>query len=438
MDLEFGTHGPYINKWYKEREGNRQVNYGQAVSHEFARSEVLDGFKGAQDTRSAVESRAAGNGWSSKRPTLEEGNKILQLIDEGLKEGGLGIGSTVGYMRDGVSAREFFEVQRLAGLYGRQTGAHFRYTPGTDTTESNGIQELLANAAALDAPALACHFNNPGYNLIHELLVRMRERGMNVWGEIYPHAAGATSLNTVFLQPEMWVKTLGYKYEETLLDVQTGEFFTQQSYEEMLKKESTRLVILYKMPKSAIVNWLRLPGVSLVTDGMPTLPDDKLNWDTPYEKLPNTHPRTAGTYAKALRLTREHNIPLMQIIAMASYNSATPLGKMGLKSMQERGRLQKVMVADITIFDPEKVTDNATYEKGTLPSTGIPYVVVSGTIVVKDSKVLKDVNPGQPIRFEPEAKGRFEPLILEKWTKTFYAAPIDFGGGVPGSQPDMH
>jgi hypothetical protein len=96
------------------------------------------------------------------------------------------------------------------------------------------------------------------------------------------------------------------------------------------------------------------------------------------------------------------------------------------------------MVADITIFDPEKVTDNATYEKGTLPSTGIPYVVVSGTIVVKDSKVLKDVNPGQPIRFEPEAKGRFEPLILEKWTKTFYAAPIDFGGKVPGSQPDMH
>jgi hypothetical protein len=65
-------------------------------------------------------------------------------------------------MRDGVSAREFFEVQKLAGRYGRQTGAHFRYTPGTDTTETNGIQELLANAAALDAPALTCHFNNPG------------------------------------------------------------------------------------------------------------------------------------------------------------------------------------------------------------------------------------------------------------------------------------
>ncbi len=56
---------------------------------------------------------------------------------------------------------------------------------------------------------------------------------------------------------------------------------------------------------------------------------------------------------------------------------------MGLKSMQERGRMQEGMLADITIFDPETVTDNATYKKGAIPSTGIPYVVVNGTIVVK-------------------------------------------------------
>jgi N-acyl-D-glutamate deacylase len=92
------------------------------------------------------------------------------------------------------------------------------------------------------------------------------------------------------------------------------------------------------------------------------------------------------------------------------------------------------MIADITIFDPETVTDKATYEKGTLPSEGIPYVVVNGTIVVKDSQVLKGVNPGQPIRFEPE-KSRFEPITIESWAQTFYAAPIDFGGGVPGHQP---
>lgn len=284
MDLEIGTLGTLMDRWYKEREGKSQTNYGAASAHELARSLVLDGFE-AIDTTMAPKSRAAGKGWSSKRPTLEEGNKILKVLDEGLAAGALGIGSTLGYMRAGVSAREVFEIQKLAGLYGRQTGFHFRYTPGDDTTEANGIQEMLANAAALGSPALANHFNNPGYNLVHELLVRMRARGMNVWGEIYPYAAGSTALNAVFLEPDVWVKTLGYKYEETIQDVATGKFYTQKSREEMLKKEPTRVVLVYKMPKSAIVDWLRMPGVALCSDAMPLVPDDNITWDTPYEDL---------------------------------------------------------------------------------------------------------------------------------------------------------
>jgi N-acyl-D-aspartate/D-glutamate deacylase len=50
------------------------------------------------------------------------------------------------------------------------------------------------------------------------------------------------------------------------------------------------------------------------------------------------------------------------------------------------------------IFDPKTVKQNATPANGGVPSTGIPYVVVNGTIVVKDSKVLKGVYPGKPIR----------------------------------------
>jgi N-acyl-D-aspartate/D-glutamate deacylase len=70
---------------------------------------------------------------------------------------------------------------------------------------------------------------------------------------------------------------------------------------------------------------------------------------------------------------------------------------MGLKSMQEQGRMQEGKVADITIFDPETVTDNATYKKGAIPSTGIPYVIVNGTLVVDNSKV-QNVFPGVAIR----------------------------------------
>ena len=136
----------------------------------------------------------------------------------------------------------------------------------------------------------------------------------------------------------------------------------------------------------------------------------------------------ASQYQAKGFLTEEAN-GIQELLA-----NAAALGTMGLKSMQERGRMQEGMVADITIFDPEKVTDNATYEKGTLPSTGIPYVVVNGTIVVKDSKVLKGVNPGQPIRYA-SANSRFEPITIENWTHKFYASPVDFGGGLPGDQP---
>jgi len=206
----------------------------------------------------------------------------------------------------------------------------------------------------------------------------------------------------------------------------------------MLKKQPTRLVVVYKMPEKAILDWVRLPGVAIGSDGMPLVPDDGLKWDTPYEAFPNTHPRFAGSFAKVLRIARENRIPLMQAVAMTSYNYAKPLGDLGLKAMQVRGRLQKGMVADITIFDPKTVTDNATYAKGTLPSTGIPHVIVNGIVVMKDSEPLKRFDAGQPIRFAPRKAGHFKPLSVEAWTREFYVAPIDFGGGVPGSQPDMH
>jgi N-acyl-D-aspartate/D-glutamate deacylase len=116
----------------------------------------------------------------------------------------------------------------------------------------------------------------------------------------------------------------------------------------------------------------------------------------------------------------------MQIIAASSYNAARYLGDTGLDAMQKRGRLQEGMIADITIIDPETVTDNATYAKGTLPTTGIPYVIVNGQMVVKDSRFQK-VWAGQPIRFPVEAEGRYEPASAAEWIErhSINTPPID-------------
>lgn len=50
-----------------------------------------------------------------------------------------------------------------------------------------------------------------------------------------------------------------------------------------------------------------------------------------------------------------------------------------------------------TVFDPETVQDNSTMQDGGLPSSGIPYVLVNGTVVVRDSENVEDVFPGKPI-----------------------------------------
>ena len=126
----------------------------------------------------------------------------------------------------------------------------------------------------------------------------------------------------------------------------------------------------------------------------------------------------------------------MLTLRQLSYIHAKRLGDTGLRAMQVRGRMQEGMVADITIFDPATVTDNGTYKMGEngLPSTGIPYVLVSGTIMVRNSKVVDGVFPGQPIRFEPEASGRFEPLEKKAYLQNLFSPdkPIDDGIGSIG------
>ena len=105
--------------------------------------------------------------------------------------------------------------------------------------------------------------------------------------------------------------------------------------------------------------------------------------------------------------------------------------------------MQEGMVADITVFNPETITDNADYLSGKngLPSTGIPYVLVNGVVVVDDSKVL-EVFPGQPIRYAVEEQGRFEPLEKASYLdnllapETTHIQDASLSAGAPGHGDD--
>ena len=88
------------------------------------------------------------------------------------------------------------------------------------------------------------------------------------------------------------------------------------------------------------------------------------------------------------------------------------------------------MVADIVVFDPETVTENSTYKKGAVPSTGFKAVVVNGVVTVRDDKLL-EVFAGQPIRYDPENRPRFEPVTEKAWNLEFSTGMPDVAPGLP-------
>ena len=449
MDFEVGALN--IDEWYAKRKGRLQANYGTVVGQEFARMRVHDGLEleGADicmphffDIR--VEAAKDGvNGWSVTPSTTEQMNVITATLDEGLRLGAIGVGSTVGYAQKGITTYEMLEAQRAAARYGRLTAVHHRFHPSaaTPTEAPTGANEIIVNAMLLDAPLEIHHNNDYGWWEIEEKTQLARKKGYNIWSTYYPWDAGSGNAGATILAPDTWEKAMGYKYEETIYDPLNDKYLTKDEFLKLAEEDPGYALVAFSPPRREwLKEWIKLPHFTVSGDGMPTInvKGEPLTWDSPYEEYAG-HPRTAGSHAKVLRLTKEAKLPLMQALRQLSYWHAKHLGDTGLKAMQVRGRMQEGMVADITVFDAEKVTEHATYKLGEngLPSTGIPHVLVNGTVVVKDSKVLKGVTPGQSIRFPIEERGRFVPATKKMWLRQHTidssgVAPQDEGRGEDG------
>jgi hypothetical protein len=111
------------------------------------------------------------------------------------------------------------------------------------------------------------------------------------------------------------------------------------------------------------------------------------------------HPRTAGTFARILaQYVREGSVlPLMDALRKMTLMPAQRLEKR-VPAMRDKGRLRTGADADITVFDPATVRDASTYTQPALQSLGIRYVLVNGTVLVRDGKVQAGVAAGREIR----------------------------------------
>jgi N-acyl-D-aspartate/D-glutamate deacylase len=125
-------------------------------------------------------------------------------------------------------------------------------------------------------------------------------------------------------------------------------------------------------------------SVMIASDGMP------------YSAL--AHPRTAGTFSRVLgKYVREDKLlDLNAAIAKMTLLPAKRLESIA-PSMNQKGRIQVGADADITIFNADKIIDKASFDKGLAFSEGVEFVIVNGTLVLKNGKTVTGVFPGKAV-----------------------------------------
>ena len=417
LDIEVGVAS--VPVFYDRYAGDSLLNYGVGISHEEVRRVVLDGmaFEDTSDptyvlmSRALAEQQAQAKGeaskWAVQVPTPEQHLEILKIYDQGLRDGAVSVNSTVGYMGYGTPTYELFDLQKLAKKYDRIVGAHTRFGPteSLPTDYSIGVRELVANMVVLDGAAVLSHMQNSGWEETYEICRRLQEKGYVIFCEYYPSVFGNPNIATPQLMTPELRAANNMDPTKTIYNPQTGKpFESEEQFVEMQKADPGMGVFVLVRDEQWLEQWPYMKDTALANDVITFFDEDgKVLPEDADPAIYGGHPRNARTNSYVFRLARELGIPLMDIVHNAGYTPARYLSMLGLKAMQERGRVQPGMIADLTLFDPETIADNADMVIGNRAAapSGIPYVMVSGELVVDGGESQIGARPGQPIRYEP-------------------------------------
>lgn len=380
-------------------------------------------------------------GEDDRAATSDELARMQDLVRAAMREGALGVGSSLIYAPGNfASTDELVALTAAAHEYGGMYTSHIR---SEADRYLEGIEELLEIARRSGArvhmyhmkPAGAANWSKAQDGI--ERLTAARKAGIDVTADIYPYTAGATGLNAAM---PLWVQEGG---EKAWIKRMRDPVIRERLLAEM-RAPAIGLENLYHAaggPQNVLLIGFRNPALKSLT-GMTleqvakqrgTSPEDTIidliiedgsrvttayflmseenirrNIAWPWTMVgsdegsysaegaflvSNAHPRAYGSFARFLgKYVRDE-----EVITLADgirRLTGLPAEQLGLR---RRGALKPGYAADVIVFDPAKIQDHATYNDPHRYSTGVRDVIVNGVLVLRENEHT-NATPGEVVR----------------------------------------
>ncbi|HEY6167896.1 MAG TPA: D-aminoacylase [Verrucomicrobiae bacterium] len=409
-----------VAKFFADLEAtNVALNVATLIGHNSVRSQVMGGS-------------------FMRPPTVDELEKMKALVDQAMSDGAVGLSTGLIYL-PGTFAKtdEIIELAKVAAKHGGIYASHMRH----ETVKIfDAIDELCRIARETKIRAEVSHIKLAGPNAwgkadeVLAVLNKARADGLEITHDQYAYTASSTGLAQLI--PDK-AREGGHKKFVERLDDPAQKAKIISDMKDALKKGARTdygytVIASYKKDKS--LNGKTIPEAAKLKRGSDSL-DDQIGLLLDIERSgggsgifhgmsepdlqtflrhPLTmvasdggprslgeavpHPRSYGNNARVLgRYVRE--LKLLPLEDAIRKMTSLPAHTFRLK---DRGELKPGFIADLVIFDPEKVSDPATFDKPHAYAQGFSDVFVNGTAVIRNGE-LTGTRPGRPVRLNSNA-----------------------------------
>jgi N-acyl-D-amino-acid deacylase len=353
-------------------------------------------------------------GTSEAAPTAEEMAGMAALLEECLEMGAYGMSTGLEYFPGNFSTRaELIELCKLLVQYDAFYSTHIR---NEDRNLWDAIDEALLVSEESGCPVHISHLKLAGRNnwgesqRLMNYLSNAHDRGLSVTWDVYPYTAWGGGFEDIFpncemdkeklaniaRDPELGKRTKeeiaeelelrGSSWEKiTITHAANSEGVAGKNLEEiaeecgedvldtfiriLVENDGVVKIIGHDMNQEDMQFLLKHPDTIIATDSRAIAFDSAAENRYP-------HPRYCGSIPKVLRFAREGLFTYEEALRKMT---SLPADRM---KIWNRGRIEQGKIADMMIFDPDEVTDRATYDDPVQPPAGIVHVLVNGELVI--------------------------------------------------------